>query len=148
MENLNKKYILIGGVLLIILIALGFYFYQPSSNIKNQTELNKDNLEEYSVSQGDPNVIDSYFKNNLTDLEKENLKALLAEREEKLNKIKNILDEAYKKGDMEDAWMEVNKMRDEIKFSLLPYVADEKKGDFEAFCYQQAEAFDSVYVQK
>ena len=143
MENLNKKEIAAWALGLLALGGIGLYFYQPTTKTANS------NGEKDKVEMGvEKNRIESFFRTDLNDAEKENLKILLAQRDEKLKQIKNILDEAYKTGDMENAWLEANKIRDEIKSSLLPYVAEDKRADFEAFCYQQAEAFDANYVQK
>ncbi len=139
MERSKTKAVLTTAGIILALGGLGLYFYNPSkdfTNTKNQTE---------EIQKND---IKQFFRDDLNENEKKELENALKNRDEKLKEMKNILDAAYKKGDMENAWLEVNKMRDEIKASLLSFIKKEKLGDFQVFCYKQAEEFDSYYIQK
>ena len=144
MENTNTRNIILAILGLIVIIGGVVYFTGLNIGVE---ELNTENkVEENQIKEfGD---IDDFVKKDLTEEQKEDLKIILEQRKERQIQIRDILEMAYKKGEMEEAWIEVNKIRETCERRILPFIADSKIYNFENYCALEAGKFEADYVQK
>ncbi|HIP34251.1 MAG TPA: hypothetical protein EYG89_06005 [Bacteroidia bacterium] len=99
MENTNTRNIILAILGLIVVIGGVIYFTASNSE---DVELNMENkVEKIQVKEfGD---IDDFVKKDLTEERKEDLKIILEQRKDRQIQIKDILEMAYEKGEMEEA---------------------------------------------
>jgi len=99
MENTNTRNIILAILGLIVIIGGVVYFTGLNIGVE---ELNTENkVEENQIKEfGD---IDDFVKKDLTEEQKEDLKIILEQRKERQIQIRDILEMAYKKGEMEEA---------------------------------------------
>jgi DNA repair protein RadC len=101
MENKNTRNIILGILGVAILGGIGLYFSSTNTVEENLNSENDEVILMDSIAEfGD---ITKFVKTDLTDEQKEDLKIILEQRKDRQIQIKDILDEAYEKGDMEGA---------------------------------------------
>ena len=144
MENTNTRNIILMILGIAILGAGALYFV--SNDTENIVENNnKEVVENILPEFGD---ITSFVKKDLTEDQKEDLKIILEQRKDRGVQIKDILDSAYEKGEMEEAWIQVVEIRDKCKNRILPFINESKTDQFNAYCAKGAEKLEADYVQK
>lgn len=143
-ENTNTRNIILAILGVVIIIGGVYYFTSNKSediNIDKQNQVQKIEVKEFGE-------LTDFVKPNLSVSEKEELNIILEQRKDRLLMIKDILDEAYNKGEMEEAWIEVAGMREKCKGRILPFIAESQVEAFNQYCSQAAEEVDSNYIMK
>lgn len=141
LENTSTRNTILGIALLIIIIIWLVFITNNKKGVNLEME---DKIEE---TIGDKEIM-SFMRNDLTDLEKEEIEILLKQRQDREIMIKDILDEAYENKEMEEAWIEVAEMRAKCRDRFLNYVQEDKIEDFKMHCYNDASDFDAHYINK
>lgn len=144
MENTNTRNIIL--TILALMIVIGGVVYFNSSDTNKVETVVEDRIEVIEVKEF--GEIDSFVRADLTDERKEDLKIILEQRKDRQVQIKDILDKAYADGDMEEAWIEVQNIRDKCKERILPFISESQIENFEKFCAEGGEKIEADYVLK
>ncbi len=144
MKNTNTRNIIL-VILGIAVIGAGTLYFSSNDAEELKEKTSDVKMEKVLPEFGD---LTNFVKKDLGVEEKENLKIILEQRKDRQLQIKEILDEAYKNGDMENAWIEVAAMREKCKGRITPYISEEAKNDFDNYCASLGEKLESNYVQK
>ena len=146
MENLKNKNIQIGilALLGVALLGTGAYYFFPK---KTNPELEKQKLEE-QVKNKEFGDLSEFIKTDLSEKQKLELKKILELRKQRQIQMKEILDDAYKNGGLEEAWSQVEKIREKCESRILPFVRIGSEKKFYAYCSKLAEKLEANYVQK
>ncbi len=143
------------GAVLVAIIA-GIYFLYTSDMVSNYL---KKSTEEITQTQpvpgpaGQPKEFGEFtefFRKDLTSDEKEELKRVLAERENRLKDVYSVIKKEYDKeeGDMEKAFRRADSIRQEIKNTLLPFLDKTKRAEFEERYRQLGRDLEAEYIAK
>jgi hypothetical protein len=137
-------------------VVVGVYFLYTSDMVNNYLKKSTTEITEttdFNGIEGEPKefgVFSSYFKGDLSEEEKVILKQVIADAEEKLEGSYKVLNKEFARedGDMNMAFIKSEKIRQEIKETLLPYIDELKMEMFDEKYRELGRELESEYILK
>ena len=142
------------GLVLAAIVA-GLYFLYTSDMVSKYLNKSTEGITEITNIKAveapkEFGQLTEYFRTNLTAEEKESLKKVLAGRDQKLQGAYDALEKEYNRegGEMEKAFKKAEKIRQEIKETLIPFLDKNKRSEFEEKYRQLGRDLESEYIAK
>ncbi len=136
------------SLVVVILIAVGIYFYTQNKDVVINSEDAKSQLEK--IKEQNFGDMAKFFKDNLSKEQIEKIKEILKNKNISLEEAKNKLSEAFNNsdGDMNAAYEYLANVLNKTKGDLLPYFKEDKKQDVEEYFRKIGSEIEDEFVGK
>ncbi len=144
-KNLKVLGIVFGGL---ILLLVGSYFFNKDNSVEIAQDDTLEILDQVKIDNfGDMAI---FIKDDLTDVEVEELKNILEKKDGKIAKAEEKMKEAFESEDefLEEAFGELENTLNEIKGDILPFVKESKIEEFNEYFRNLGASIEAEYIRK
>ena len=144
-KNLKVLGIVFGGL---ILLLVGSYFFNKDNSVEIAQDDTLEILDQVKIDNfGDMAI---FIKDDLTDVEVEELKNILEKKDGKIAKAEEKMKEAFESEDefLEEAFGELENTLNEIKGDILPFVKESKIKELNEYFRNLGASIEAEYIRK
>ena len=132
----------------LIVLLVGSYFFNKDNSVEIAQDNTSDILDQIKIDNfGDMAI---FIKDDLTDVEVEELKNILEKKDGKIAKAEEKMKEAFESEDefLEEAFGELENTLNEIKGDILPFVKESKIKELNEYFRNLGASIEAEYIRK